>query len=99
VSTIEDYTRPRFVRGVRLQWDDIRKRHTLLFPEGALVLNPTAAAVLELCDGKRTVGAIVTELEERYQGASVANDVRNLLSRIAERGLLVHEDGEDVNKL
>lgn len=92
MSTIEDHTRPRFVRGVRLQWDDIRKRHMLLFPEGALVLNPTAAAVLELCDGKRTVSAIVTELEERYQGGSVGNDLRHLLSRIAERGLLVYDN-------
>lgn len=92
MSTIEDHTRPRFVRGVRLQWDDIRKRHMLLFPEGALALNPTAAAVLELCDGKRTVSAIVTELEERYQGASVGNDLRHLLSRIAERGLLVYDN-------
>lgn len=89
----EDCARPSFVRGVRLQWDDIRKRHMLLFPEGVLVLNPTAAAVLELCDGKRTVGAIVTELEQRYQGASVGNDVHKLLSRIAERGLIVHNDG------
>ena len=92
MSTIEDHTRPRFVRGVRLQWDDIRKRHMLLFPEGALALNPTAAEVLELCDGKRTVSAIVTELEERYQGASVGNDLRHLLSRIAERGLLVYDN-------
>lgn len=92
MSSIENHTRPRFVRGVRLQRDDIRKRHMLLFPEGALVLNPTAAAVLELCDGKLTVGAIVTELEERYQGANVGNDVHNLLSRLAERGLLMYED-------
>lgn len=93
MSIIENHTRPRFARGVRLQWDDIRKQHVLLFPEGALVLNPTAAAVLELCDGKLTVGEIVTELEERYQGANVGNDVHNLVSRITERGLLVIDDG------
>ena len=87
---IEKHFHPRFVRGVRLQWDDIRKRHMLLLPEGALVLNPTAAAVLELCDGKRTVDEIIAELEERYQGASVGNDVYKLLSRIAERGLFVY---------
>lgn len=93
MSTIGNHTRPRFARGVRLQWDDIRKQHVLLFPEGALVLNHTAAAALELCNGKLTVGAIVMELEERYQGANVSNDVRHLLSRIAERGLLVIDDG------
>ena len=91
LSILEDRARPSFVRGVRLQWDDIRKRHTLLLPEGALLLNPTAAAVLKLCDGKLTVAAIIADLEEQYQGANVRNDVHNLLSRLAERGLLVFE--------
>lgn len=92
MNTLENYSRPRFVRGVRLRWDDVRKRQMLLFPEGALALNPTAAAVLELCDGKRTIGVIVEELEERYQGANVKHDVCDLLSRLGKRGLLVHDD-------
>lgn len=92
MSRIENHTRPRFSCGVRLRWDDIRQRHTLLFPEGLLLLNPTAAAVLELCDGQRTVSAIVTQLEEQYQGADVENDVHHLLTRICERGLLVCGD-------
>ena len=61
----------------------------LLFPEGALVLNTTAVAVLELCNGKRTVDAIVADLNEQYQSVSVENDVYTLLTRIAERGLLI----------
>lgn len=93
MSIIEDRARPQLTRGVRLQWDNVRKQHMLLFPEGALVLNCTAAAVLELCDGERTVSAIVAELEERYLGASVSNDICNLLSRIAQRGLLSYDDG------
>lgn len=88
----EDRTRPRFVRGVRLRWDNARKRYMLLFPEGALALNSTAGAVLELCDGKRTIGEIAAELEEQYPGANVENDVRHLISRISDRGLLVYED-------
>ena len=89
MSIIKDHACPRFPRGVRLQWDAVRKRHMLLFPEGALVLNTTAVAVLELCNGKRTVDAIVAELNEQYQSVSVENDVYTLLTRIAERGLLI----------
>lgn len=87
----EDYTRPRLTRGVRLRWDDVRKQHMLLFPEGALALNATAGEVLELCDGQRTIQAIVTVLEARYPGANVGQDVHHLLARIAERGLLVFD--------
>ena len=39
----------------------------LLYPEGAVLLNDTGAAILELVDGRRTVGHIATVLNERYQ--------------------------------
>ncbi|HEY8469488.1 MAG TPA: pyrroloquinoline quinone biosynthesis peptide chaperone PqqD [Longimicrobiales bacterium] len=85
-------SRPRLARGARLRWDEARQRHVVLFPEGALSLNATAAAVLGLCDGERTVAAIIAELEAQYPGAPVAEDVHDLLDRIAERGLLVDAD-------
>jgi pyrroloquinoline quinone biosynthesis protein D len=85
---MQDESRPTFVRGVRLHWDEVRKHYMLLFPEGAIKLNSTAAAILQLCDGQRTVDAIATELESRYQDATVRDDVRHLLERIAKRGLI-----------
>ena len=81
--------RPRLVDGSRLQYDDVREEHLLLIPEGAVRLNATAAQVLGLCDGKRTVEAIAAALAERYTGADVADDVRELLAGMAERGLVV----------
>ena len=48
----------------------------LLFPEGVLVPNATAAAVLELCDGSTTVGQIATRLGKRFTGVR-AEDVRD----------------------
>ena len=81
--------KPRLAPGTRLQWDAIRERHVLLFPEGALALNPTAAAILELCDGGRTLDEIVRELVLRYQGADVRADVESLVDTIAARGLLL----------
>ena len=80
--------RPRLVDGARLQYDDVREEHVLLIPEGAVRLNETAAQVLELCDG-RTLDEIAAVLSERYQGADVTDDVREMLAGMGERGLVV----------
>jgi pyrroloquinoline quinone biosynthesis protein D len=81
--------RPRLVDGARLQYDDVREEHVLLVPEGAVRLNETAAQVLELCDGSRSLDDIAAALSQRYSGADVADDVRELLGGMSERGLVV----------
>ncbi len=85
-------SRPQLAPGVRLRWDDVRERHVLLYPEGALTLNETAANVLELCDGERTIDDIAQELSSRYDGADVRSDVESLVGAIAGRGLVVDAD-------
>jgi pyrroloquinoline quinone biosynthesis protein D len=82
-------THPRLATGARLQYDDVREEHLLLVPEGAVRLNPTAAAVLELCDGERSIDEIAATLGARYNGADVAADVRGLVDAMAQKGLLV----------
>ena len=81
---------PRLVTGARLRYDEVREEHLLLIPEGAVRLNPTAAEVLELCDGERSLEDIVGALSERYQGADVREDVVELdpqhLGLEAQRG-------------
>ena len=81
--------RPRLADGARLQYDDVREEHMLLIPEGAVRLNATAAHVLELCDGERSLEEIAAALSERYSGADVTDDVRELLGGMGERGLVV----------
>jgi pyrroloquinoline quinone biosynthesis protein D len=81
--------RPQLVTGARLRYDEVREEHLLLIPEGAVRLNETAAQVLELCDGGRTVDDIAHALSARYDGADVSADVRDLLDGMAERGLVV----------
>jgi len=81
--------RPRLVDGVRLQYDDVREQHLLLVPEGAVRLNETAVHVLELCDGERTLEDIASTLSQRYSGADVTDDVRELLRGMGERGLVI----------
>ena len=82
-------TRPRLVTGARLRYDDVREEHQLLIPEGVVRLNPTAAEVLGLCDGERSLDDIVRELASRYDGADVREDVREMVDAMAQRGLVV----------
>jgi pyrroloquinoline quinone biosynthesis protein D len=81
--------RPRLVDGARVQYDDVREEHLLLVPEGAVRLNETAAHVLELCDGERSLDEIAAALSRRYAGADVSDDVRELIGGMGERGLVV----------
>ena len=57
---------PALWRLARLDFDPVRQQHVLLYPEGTVLLNETGAAILELCDGHRTVAAIADVLQERY---------------------------------
>jgi pyrroloquinoline quinone biosynthesis protein D len=82
-------TRPRLATGARLQYDEVREEHVLLVPEGVVRLNATAAEVLELCDGERSLDEIVGVLSERYEGADLRDDVQGLVDGMAERGLVV----------
>ena len=82
-------TRPRLVTGARLRYDDVREEHLLLIPEGAVRLNASAAEVLELCDGERSVDDIVGALSARYAGADVRGDVLELVDTLAQQGLVV----------
>ena len=81
--------RPRLADGARLQYDDVREEHLLLVPEGAVRLNETAANVLELCDGRRSLEEIAAALSERYSGADVTDDVRELVGGMAAHGLVI----------
>jgi pyrroloquinoline quinone biosynthesis protein D len=79
-------------RHVRLTFSPTRQQHLLLQPESVVVLNGSGVAILELCDGQRTVAEIVTELAARYR--SVPDDeVRQFLTRLVARRYLELVDG------
>ena len=78
---------PRLRRGVALRYDRVRERHVLLYPEGVLVLNTTAADIVRHCDGATSIADITTTLRGRYRGVQDA-DVADVLARLTDRGMI-----------
>ena len=60
-----------------------------------ILLNSSAGAVWNLCDGSTTVAAMVRELAEMYpdEAPVIGDDVRGTLRKLAELGLV--EQGEE----
>ena len=85
-------SRPRLARHARLTFDPARDRHVLLTPEQVTVLNGTGAAILGLCDGRRTVTEIVAELREQYDRVD-DEEVRSFLARLAAMRCVEAGDG------
>lgn len=79
---------PTLWRLARLDFDRVRQQHVLLYPEGTVLVNATGAAILELCDGRRSVAEIARILGERYQ-CDVLTDVTEYLSRLVEKELIL----------
>ena len=68
--------RPRLAARARLKFDAIAKQEMLLFPEAALALNETGAAIVRLCDGARSIDEIVDQLSKTF-----SNNDRDALMR------------------
>lgn len=85
--------RPRLRQGILLRYDEVRDVHVLMYPEGVVVLNETAAAIVRHCDGATTIADITTALAGSYRGVR-DTDVVDVLARLADRGMIeVAADG------
>jgi pyrroloquinoline quinone biosynthesis protein D len=62
-----------------MRFDAARGQHALLSPETVWVINDTGAAIVELCDGLRTVAEIQSELQSRYSQVT-DDDVRRFVT-------------------
>lgn len=82
---------PSLRSGVRLQQDAVRQRPVLLYPEGVVFLNDTAAAVVRLLDGAHDVEGIVDELGRAYDQVS-REDVTAVVRWLGGRRLLAVGD-------
>lgn len=84
-------SRPRLSSKARLRFDRKSGRYMLLYPEKGLVLNPTAADIMQLCTGEHTVGGIVESLMQKYTTQPrevIEREVQEFLTAMAHRGLV-----------
>jgi pyrroloquinoline quinone biosynthesis protein D len=71
--------RPRVGAGYRLQWEPTQQSWVLLFPEGMVKLNGSAGEIMKRCDGARSVGEIVADLETSFDTQGLQADVLSFL--------------------
>lgn len=60
---------PAFRPGYRMQWEPVQDCHVLLYPEGMVKLNESAAEVLKRVDGQRSINEIIAELQACFPAA------------------------------
>ena len=86
---MNEEARPRLGKGVKLRHEP-DGTVMLLVPEGALILNTSAAAALELVDGERALREIVETIVERFEvePECAREDLNGLFDRLEERGFV-----------
>src|SRR6266568_1080780 len=84
------YTHPRLAAKARLQTDEQSGMPVLLYPEGVVLLNETAASIIQLCDGKRSFPEILGCLAGEYQSAieGLSEDVAYYLYNLYQQSLV-----------
>src|SRR5690606_13285914 len=67
VTEIEGSVKPAIGHGFRLQWEPAQGAHVLLYPEGMVKLNGSAAEILRRCTGELTLDEITADLERTFE--------------------------------
>jgi len=84
-------SRPKLAPHLRLQKDRVTGEPVLLYPEGVLVLNPTAHEIVTRCDGHTTVEQIVHSLATEYDAPAgeLQADVLECLHDLSGRNFIL----------
>ena len=82
--------RPKLSFRARVQTDKVSGKPVLLYPEGALILNNTGHAIVELCNGALTVNEMLSRLAERFHAPidSIGPEVLRYLEKLRARNLI-----------
>jgi len=89
-TVISAASRPTLPRHVKMRHDAARDRWTILAPERVFTPDAIAVAVLQLCDGARSVEAIAAELARTYNAPKerILADITALLQELADKGVV-----------
>lgn len=88
---VAEHSVPTLARGTRLRYDEARQRWVLLVPERVMAPDEIAVEILQLCDGQRSVAAIIDQLAEAYAAPreEIGADVIAMLQDLAGSGFVV----------
>jgi len=84
-----DSSQPRLAAGCR--WGGTEEDRMILFPEGAIKLQGTGRQVLERCDGQRTFGEIIAELQKEFgttEPAKIREDISIFLEQLQRKRIV-----------
>ncbi len=84
-----DASQPRLAAGCR--WGGSDTERMILFPEGAIKLQSTGREVLERCDGQRTFGEIIAELQKEFaktDPAKIRADISIFLEQLQKKRIV-----------
>jgi coenzyme PQQ biosynthesis protein PqqD len=92
-----DSSQPRLAAGCR--WgptsptgkSGTEENRVILFPEGAIKLQGTGRLVLERCDGERTFGEIIAELQKQFSVADpekIRSDISIFLEQLQKKRIV-----------
>ena len=81
---------PRLPRHIKMRHDTARDCWLILAPERVFTPDAIAVAVLQLCDGSRSVEAIAAELAQTYSAPRerILTDIVAMLQDLADKGVV-----------
>lgn len=68
------------------RWEEPQQAYVLLYPEGIVKLNETAAAIIEACTGAPSIKAGTAELVRRYGKRNLGAEVLKFLEVAHAKG-------------
>lgn len=77
---------PRLRPGLRVKFDGTRNSTLLLMPECTVKLNASAAEIITLIDGARTIKQIVSLLEDKFAAEGIHDDVIEFVLDARDKG-------------
>lgn len=82
-SAFKPEDRPALSPMFLLRWEKTQDAHVLLYPEGVIKLNGSAAEILKHCDGETTVAAMTDALKTVFVDVD-ADEIENGINRFLE---------------
>lgn len=73
-------------RHYRLQWEPVPQAYVLLYPEGRVQLNPSAAEIFKRLDGNATIATIIEDLQVAFNEPDLRTPIMDALALAQRQG-------------